>query len=42
MTYNDRLNYLFASNFKTGTINVFDVGKPGREKYVRCIAHYAS
>jgi len=38
MTYNNRLNYLFASNYKSGTITVFDIGKPGREKYTSTIA----
>ena len=39
---NNRLNYLFSSNFKTGVVSVFDVGKPGKEKLTKNIANYPS
>ena len=42
MTFNPRLNYLLTSNFKTGTISVYDVGKPGKEKFTKNIANYPS
>jgi len=42
MTYCETHNYLFTSNFKNGTITVFDVGKPGREKFTKGIGNYPS
>jgi len=42
MAINSRLNYLFSSNFKTGAISVFDVGKPGKEKFAKNIANYSN
>jgi hypothetical protein len=42
MSYNDRLNYLFATNIITGLISVYDIGKPGREKFAKNVANYPS
>ena len=42
MAINSRLHYLFTSNFKTGVVSVFDVGKPGKEKLTKNIANYPS
>jgi len=41
MAFNDRLNYLFTTNINTGTISIYDIGKPGQEKVKsRNIANY--
>ena len=40
MSYNERLNYLFSTNNSTGLISVFDIGKPGKEKFAKNVANY--
>jgi hypothetical protein len=40
MCFNPRLNYIFASNKDKGVISIFDVGKPGREKFSKVVGNY--
>ena len=40
MSFNERTNYLFATNHSTGLISVYDIGKPGREKFAKNVAAY--
>ena len=41
MSFNNRLNYLFATNIQSGMISIYDIGKPGQEKTKsRNIANY--
>lgn len=40
MSYNERLNYLFTTNNTTGLISVYDIGKPGKEKFAKNVANY--
>jgi len=42
MSYNPRLNYLFTTNIITGLVSVYDIGKPGREKFAKNVANYPS
>ena len=42
MCFNPRLNYIFASNKDKGVISIFDVGKPGREKFSKVVGNYQS
>jgi len=40
LCFNERLNYLFSTNNMNGLISIFDVGKPGREKFAKNVANY--
>ncbi len=42
MCFNPRLNYIFASNKDKGVISIFDIGKPGREKFSKVVGNYNS
>jgi len=42
MCFNSRMNYIFASNKDKGLISIFDIGKPGREKFSKVVGNYQS
>lgn len=37
--FDHKTNYLFAANYKDGVIAIWDMGKPGKEKFAQNIAN---
>jgi len=40
MGFNSRINYLITSDFITGSLGIFDIGKPGKENFSKEVASY--